>query len=276
MNNLSKRIISGTLFVIIMVAGILLSQFTYGLLMMVIMLIGMDELYTMALGRDLRLQRLLAMFASMLVFIFVNCICAGFASPQWISLCLIPVLAIPISFIFNKDRMKVDSLAIIYAGMLYVALPVALSPFIVYNSGEYSGILLLSFFILIWMSDVGAYCIGSWLGKRPGAKKMAPAISPKKSWAGFIGGIVFCIIGSVVLYFTGLFEFNIVHCIAVALITGCTGVCGDLFESLWKRHYGVKDSGNIIPGHGGILDRFDSSLVAIPLAAIYLISFNLI
>ena len=93
---------------------------------------------------------------------------------------------------------------------------------------------------------------------------------------GFIGGIVFCIIGSVVLYLSGLFEFNIVHCIAVALIIGCTGVCGDLFESLWKRHYGVKDSGNIIPGHGGILDRFDSSLVAIPLAAIYLISFNLI
>ena len=129
---------------------------------------------------------------------------------------------------------------------------------------------MLSLFILIWMSDVGAYCVGTALGQRPDARKLAPSISPKKSWWGFWGGVFFCVAAAVGLHFLTWLPFGLLHCIALGVIVSVAGVCGDLFESMWKRHFGVKDSGNCIPGHGGMLDRFDSSLVAIPLACVYL------
>ena len=142
--------------------------------------------------------------------------------------------------------------------------------------GGFSGILLLCFFIMIWSSDVGAFCIGSLLGQKAGSRKLAPTISPNKSWAGFWGGLAFTIAASIILHYTGLLVIAIVHCLVLAAIVHCAGVCGDLIESKLKRKCGVKDSGNLIPGHGGLLDRFDSSMAAIPAGALYLIIFNLL
>ena len=142
--------------------------------------------------------------------------------------------------------------------------------------GGFSGILLLCFFIMIWSSDVGAFCIGSLLGQKAGSRKLAPKISPHKSWAGFWGGLAFTIATSLILHYTGLLSIPLVHCIVLAVIVHCAGVCGDLLESKLKRKCGVKDSGNLIPGHGGLLDRFDSSMVAIPAGTLYLIIFNLL
>jgi phosphatidate cytidylyltransferase len=135
--------------------------------------------------------------------------------------------------------------------------------------------LLLSFFVIIWGSDVGAYLFGITLGQKYG-KKLFPSISPKKSWIGFWGGLFMAVVLAVGLHYLGLLPFELRHCIVMSVLLNVTGVYGDLIESQWKRHYEVKDSGNIIPGHGGLLDRFDSALIAIPIGIIYLVLWNVL
>ena len=146
----------------------------------------------------------------------------------------------------------------------------------IFNSaGEFNGITLLCFFAIIWGTDVGAYMFGITLGQKYG-KKLFPSISPKKSWIGFWGGVLTSVLVAVILHNVGLFQFDMIHCIVMAVLLCVTGVYGDLIESQWKRHYEVKDSGNLIPGHGGLLDRFDSALIAIPIGIIYLALINVI
>lgn len=161
-------------------------------------------------------------------------------------------------------------------GTVYILMAMALLIVLAYAGGDFSGKLPLCFFILIWCSDVGAYCIGSTIGKKTGSKKMAPTISPNKSWAGFWGGMAFALIGAFVLARTSMLEFPIWAALVLGLLIHCSGVVGDLIESAWKRHFGVKDSGSIMPGHGGFLDRFDSSLLAIPFGTLFLAAINLI
>jgi len=175
-----------------------------------------------------------------------------------------------ISSVLCHDKVHIDDIAYIFTGLVYIAAPLSLSNVIAFRDGDFSGRWLLIFFILIWCSDVGAFCIGSLASRHHECKKMAPEISPKKTWAGFWGGLIFCILAAIVLNCTSLMDIPLLHCVALAAIVHCGGVFGDLFESLWKRHFGVKDSGRIIPGHGGMLDRFDSTFIAMPLGAIYL------
>ncbi len=167
---------------------------------------------------------------------------------------------------------------IIYSlsGVLYILCGLAFMIVLAFRGGEFSGLLPLSFFLMIWASDVGAYCVGSTLGQAFHSRKMAPKISPNKTWAGFIGGMVFCLAAAALLQATGLLEMSLITSLVLGVVVHCTGVAGDLLESLWKRRFGVKDSGNLIPGHGGLLDRFDSSLLAFPAGAILLLLLKLI
>ena len=128
---------------------------------------------------------------------------------------------------------------------------------------------------MIWCSDVGAFAFGISLGKIF-PQKLFPSVSPKKTWIGFIGGLVSSVLAAFALYEFGILKFPLIHCLILSFIMSVTGVYGDLFESQWKRVYGVKDSGKIIPGHGGFLDRFDSTLMAMPFGAIYLAIFDLL
>ena len=154
---------------------------------------------------------------------------------------------------------------------LYVALPFALLNVLAFqNSPEtssvtYNPILPLSIFVFIWLSDTGAYCVGSLIDKH----RLFERISPKKSWEGSIGGGIFSIASS--LGFAHFFPFMPGwQWVGLAIVVVIFGTWGDLTESLMKRQLGIKDSGNILPGHGGMLDRFDSALMAIPAAVVYL------
>ena len=135
---------------------------------------------------------------------------------------------------------------------------------------------LLALFVSIWVNDTGAYCVGSLTAKRPnGNHKMALHISPKKSWEGLFGGIAFAFLAAVILYACGWFDeisangLGLVVAFGFAFIASAFGTLGDLMESLFKRSIGVKDSGRFLPGHGGVLDRFDSILLAAPLITSY-------
>ena len=173
------------------------------------------------------------------------------------------------SSLFVEDKEDFHLFSNLYTGLFYIATPLGLSNLIVFDAeGNFSGLLMVCFFCIIWASDVGAYCFGLLFGKN--GKKLCPAISPKKSWAGFWGGLACAVLVSVVLKLTGLFPHPMVHCVILAVIMDIAGVFGDLFESQWKRIYGFKDSGSIIPGHGGMLDRFDSTIFAIPAGTAYL------
>ena len=134
-----------------------------------------------------------------------------------------------------------------------------------FRSEGYSPLLPLTIFIFLWLNDSGAYCVGSLIGKR----RLFERISPKKSWEGSIGGGVVCIIAAVVLSFYFV-ELTMGQWIGLALTIVVFGTWGDLTESLLKRQLKIKDSGTFLPGHGGLLDRFDSSLMAIPAAVVYL------
>ncbi len=124
-------------------------------------------------------------------------------------------------------------------------------------------------FILIWLSDTGAFCVGSLIGKH----RLFERISPKKSWEGFFGGLIFCLIAGLVMFY-GFHSYflimNLWQMLGFCAMVCVMGTWGDLVESLIKRSLGVKDSGHLLPGHGGILDRIDSLLVVVPGVTVYI------
>ena len=276
MKDLIKRTVSGIIFLAVMIFGLIWDRGIFACLFVTILVIALREFYEMALKKQFRLQQILGMVAGGGAFVFVALHCFYGWDLRWLALVLIPLLLIPVSCLLLPTREGFGDLAYIYAGLVYIALPISLSPFIMMDGEVFDGWLMLSLFILIWFCDVGAYCIGTAFGQKPDSRRLAPSISPKKSWWGFWGGIVFCVAAAVGLHYLTWLPFSLAHCIAVGVIVGVFCVCGDLFESMWKRHFGYKDSGKCIPGHGGMLDRFDSSLAAIPAACVYLMIFGLL
>lgn len=148
-----------------------------------------------------------------------------------------------------------------YLGVLYIGIPTALLNALMAHSGSS---LVLLMFVMIWLNDTGAYLVGTALGRHPLCKRL----SPKKSWEGFWGGMIFCILAGAV-YASIFVHGQYLVWVAFGVIICLASTVGDLFESMMKRSAGVKDSGNLIPGHGGVLDRIDSLLMAAPAAAIF-------
>lgn len=276
MSNFWKRTLTGIVYLVVMVFGLIWDRTSFGALFAVVLWVALQEFYRMALGSRFLFQQKLALVTGAAAFLLLASHFFYGLDLRWMSLALIPLLLIPVTCLFLPDHEGFQYISYLYTGLLYIALPICLFPMLVMDGEVYDGWLLLSFFILIWVSDVGAYCMGSMFGQRPNAKKLAPGISPKKSWVGTLSGVGFCVATAVGLHFLTWIPYGLGHCVALGLIIGAGGVCGDLFESLWKRRFGVKDSGSCIPGHGGMLDRFDSSLVAIPLAFVYLVLIELI
>lgn len=276
MRDFLTRTISGIVFLAVMVFGLIWDRGIFACLFVTILVTALHEFYEITLKGRFRIQRLLGLVAGGTAFLLVAWCCFYGLDPRWIAMAMIPMLLIPASCLLLPTREGFGDMSYIYAGLLYIAMPISLSPLLMMDGEVFDGWFMLSLFIMIWCSDVGAYCIGTAFGQKPGSRRLAPSISPKKSWWGFWGGIVFCVGAGIGLHFLTWLPFPLVHSIALGVIIGVFGVCGDLFESMWKRHFGVKDSGKCIPGHGGMLDRFDSSLVAIPAAALYLLIFGLL
>jgi phosphatidate cytidylyltransferase len=173
-----------------------------------------------------------------------------------------------ISILFSKKEDAVEQLGKIFLSVVYIALPftlIVMIPFI-NNEFQYVNTAILGVFILVWINDTFAYLVGSKFGKH----KLLPRISPNKSWEGYFGGMIFTFIGAYFISFYFI-KLNLNNWLVFALIVSTFGVLGDLIESMFKRQAGEKDSGNIIPGHGGILDRMDSIIFVAPFIFIYLL-----
>ena len=276
MNNFVKRTISGVGFAAIMLAAFLTNEYVYGAVMLFSLVVMMKEFITMTCGKEYRYSQILSIFSGVCLFTLTYLYKAFDFPGRLVILAFVPMFILMINSLYLKDKRRFDKFANLYAVLIYIAVPWSLLNFAVFNAaGEFNGILLLCFFCIIWGTDVGAYMFGITLGQKYG-KKLFPSISPKKSWIGFWGGLVTAIGVAVASHYAGLFTFDLIHCIFMGALLCVAGVYGDLIESQWKRHYNVKDSGNIIPGHGGLLDRFDSALIAIPIGIIYLVVMNVL
>ncbi len=272
-NNFILRTLTGILFVLILVGGIIGGSVPFGILFLIITLLSVREFCTLVnqYEQGIHLNTYLCTIAGGLLFL-------TFYHYQHISswvilpLYLCFLIAILVVQLYAKKSNPAGNWAFSFMSQVYVALPFALLNVIaciIPNAGSnstYSYILPLSLFIFTWINDTGAYCVGVTLGKH----RLFERISPKKSWEGSIGGAIFCIIAAVILahFFPIL---NSWEWTGFALVVVVFGTWGDLCESLIKRHWGIKDSGKILPGHGGMLDRFDSTLLAVPAVLVYLL-----
>lgn len=275
MTNFWKRTISGVGFVAIMLAALLVNKYFFGVIMLCALVLMMYEFLRMTMGKRYRYSQVLTIIAGAVLFILTY-LYKGFHFPgRLVVLAFIPIFTVMINSLYVKDKSSFGLFANLYTSILYIAVPWSLLNFAVFSNCEFNGLLLLCFFLIVWSSDVGAYIFGISLGQKYG-KKLFPSISPKKSWIGFWGGMFMAVAVSILLHFVIITESSLIHCICIAILIHVTGVYGDLIESQWKRHYEVKDSGDIIPGHGGILDRFDSALIAIPIGVIYLVILNVL
>lgn len=276
MTNLIKRTLSGAGFLAVMLAGLLIDKFLFLAVMLLMLIAMMNEFMRMTMNGQYRFSRLLAILSGVIIFLLVFMYRAGFFPERYALLCILPIFIVMINSLYVKDKTEFGKFANIYTAILYIAIPWSVFNLAVFNeNGEFSGILLLSFFVIVWASDVGAYLFGITLGQKYG-KKLFPSVSPKKSWVGFWGGFFLALVAAVSLHYLGIWNFHIGHCIALAVIMNVMGVYGDLIESQWKRHYCIKDSGKTLPGHGGMLDRFDSALLSVPVAMVYLYVAHLI
>ncbi len=276
MSNFWIRTISGIVFLAVMAGGMLLHPIAFGVLFLLIMYMCLRELLDLTMGQRWPAVQKLTVLAAAVIYILACAHCFYGMDVRWLAAGVIPVLAMTAAIVLARNHDTVEDAVFPYMGLVYIALPFTLAPAMATAGGTFNGFTLFNLFILIWASDIGAYCIGTLLGQKPGSRKLAPSISPKKSWWGFWGGVVLAAAAAVLLRAIGWMEYPLVHCIVLGVLVSVSGVCGDLFESVWKRRYGVKDSGHIIPGHGGIWDRFDSSITAIPAAFVYLVLFGLI
>lgn len=270
LKNLGTRILTGVVFVGVLLLGMLWNQYSFLIIFSLISIWALYEFYTL-ISKDGQIP-LSRTFNTIGGFFLFTGSYLYFSSTVLSLIVFVPyifyILSLFVSELFLKRKNPIVSLAHAFLGQIYAALPLSLLCYLAFGyniDGSYHFAFLLALFIFIWVDDSFAYLSGSLLGKH----RMFERISPKKSWEGFIGGVVFTIIAAVIYahYFT---QLSLWEWVGFALVTIVSGTLGDLIESLFKRTLNVKDSGSLLPGHGGILDRIDSVIFAIPAQFVYL------
>ena len=272
MKNFIQRAITGLIFVVTLIGCIVGSYLSFGVLFCIISAMATAEFcHLMNQQKGVKINRNICVLGSVALFLSffyygINPVQTGIFIPY-----LIIIIYLMVSELYLKKENPLNNWAYAMLSQVYIALPFSLLNVLAFQSDEtisttsYQYIFPLSIFAYNWINDTGAYCTGMLFGKHPLFKR----ISPKKSWEGSIGGAVFCIAAS--FAFAHFFPFmSIGEWIGLALTIVVFGTWGDLSESLMKRQLGIKDSVTILPGHGGILDRFDSAILAIPAAVVYL------
>ena len=281
MNNFIVRTITGVIFVAAIVASFLRPE-TMVLLFSIVTGLTIWEFTGLVNEREnVTVNRFICTVAGVYFFFAMTYFCSDLYGGAAKSVVFIPYLVtivyLMIAELYLKQADPIQDWAYTMLSQMYIALPFSLLNVLAFNATTngvvtFNTLLPLSIFIFLWVNDSGAYCVGSLLGRH----KLFPRISPGKSWEGSIGGAVFVLIAAYAIsYFLDGRMLNSIEWLGLGLVVVVFGTWGDLVESLFKRTLGIKDSGNILPGHGGMLDRFDSSLMAIPAAVIYLYTLSL-
>ena len=278
MSEFAKRTIFGAIYVLCVVGSILWGPFMFSGLFFIVCLLAVDEFHRLVKSQTT--VRVYSALATVALWTMMQCLAWNTAevglSKSIAGAALFAYMVIIISAlldeIWNHSEQPLTNWGNFLVSQMMVAIPLASLSFIYFLDRW----LLLALFVLIWVNDSGAYIVGSLTAKRPqGNHKMTPHISPKKSWEGLIGGFAFTMLAAIILHFCGWFKvitvgnWGIAIALVFAFLVSSFGTMGDLIESLLKRSLGVKDSGKFLPGHGGVLDRFDSILMAGPVLAFF-------
>lgn len=262
MNNFVKRTITGAFFVIAIVGSALLGAKVFSSLFLFVSLGGMYEFLKIGKKLGLSPARFPAFLFAFLVYGLIVLTLTGLLNPEWLLSSLLLIPAVMTIELFRKSETASLNIGFTLLGIVWIVVPLALLTGF-FKPGQETGWLhsgaLLGFFLILWIYDSGAYIFGSIFGKH----RMYERISPKKSWEGFGGGLLAGYL-TAFLISASFLEFTLIQWLLIATLIIVFGTLGDLIESMLKREAGVKDSGSILPGHGGILDRFDAVFSAAP------------
>ncbi|OFY67233.1 MAG: hypothetical protein A3H98_01385 [Bacteroidetes bacterium RIFCSPLOWO2_02_FULL_36_8] len=263
---MKTRIFSGIAFGVIMIASIWYSEWSYLIIFGLLTGLGIYEFYSLLANQDIHPSKVTGIIIGLawyaLVFLYVKN--SETSSYLILLLLLLPLLAIP--ELYRKQHGSFRNFLGLTGGIIYLAGGFSALHFIAYASGNYSYETILGFIFLQWSADTFAYFSGALFGKH----KLFERISPKKTWEGSVGGAVMTILISFILSKYILF-YSTMDWIIISILVVIFGAYGDLCESMLKRNLNIKDSGTLIPGHGGILDRFDGLLFSAPAVAAYLL-----
>lgn len=276
MNNFLQRSITGILFVGILIGGIYVGKYSFISLFTLITMLSLWEFYTMTEKAGFKPQKLFGTFLGTSFFFLSSLYLQQIIQQEYLVLIFPLFFLIMIVELYRKPDHSIVNTSITIAGILYLTVPLVLLNYFTYATlyqsmglSDYNPSILLGFFILIWTSDSFAYLIGVKFGKH----KLFESVSPKKTWEGSIGGAVFTLFMACALsYFykeLPLTDWMVIGCLIVLF-----GSLGDLIQSKFKRSLNIKDSGNLLPGHGGILDRLDGVFLASPFIFTYLYLIN--
>lgn len=270
MKGFVQRLITAILFVAVMLGGLFGGLPSFLLLFAIVGVLSLWEFSGIVLndGKHTGL-RIFGIFFGLFPYLLLATGRLGLEIPLWVYSLFIG--GVFLGFIYELLRQTAHPFhhtGYLFAGAVYIGGPVTLLLTDAFFTVEgYSPYLIFSMLLLVWSSDTGAYLVGSLIGKTP----LAPKISPKKTWEGTVGGWVFSMLISIALFY--IFKGDLLELwqfMILALICGVFGTLGDLVESTFKRSYGIKDSGNLLPGHGGMLDRFDAFFLVVPYVYIFL------
>lgn len=267
LKNLVKRSLSGIIYVTLIVACIILGGWWFNALLLLFTILGVIEFHSLVDKSVSKKTSVVPLVSDLLVS--VTLVLGMSYSLAFLAIFILCLIVRMVAQLYIHEDAPLVRLAYSYMGVFYIALPLGLLGFIMEMLGEdIAKVLLLTMFVMIWLNDTGAFLVGSSIGRH----KLFPSISPKKSWEGAVGGVIFSVGASFVakycfpVYFESV---TVVQLCVMGFVVGVFSIWGDLVESMIKRTLHVKDSGNLIPGHGGILDRIDSLLLVAPAVAVY-------
>ena len=275
MKGLLKRLVTAVIFVIIMIAGLYTGPYTFSLLFFIITAGCLWEFFGMTLDRHTRRDRwrkVIGIALGLVPFLLVMPWSLGYVTDPETFIQLSSLLFAPFVFtifiyeLYSRSEDPFVNIGFMILGLFYIGVPFALLGFIAFDGPMFYYRVVFGILLLTWVNDTGAYLVGSQIGKTP----LFPRHSPNKTWEGTIGGVVTCLIFGYILHLI-FHEMGLWPWLVLALIVSVFGGLGDLVESMLKRSVGVKDSGNLLPGHGGLLDRFDAFIFAIPFAAAFIL-----
>lgn len=268
MNEFWKRLLSGVVYIGIVIGSLVAyPQPWFNTIVGILAFLAVREFHTLVHSRP-RQMYLSAIAASVMCITSYMIVSGNLYGAAWASAAYLSILICTlVSEVFETSENAIDNWGRVLGSQVMIGLPFTLMNVIV----ERNQWLMLALFVIVWTNDTGAYCVGSLLSKRKGGNhKMAPRVSPGKSWEGLIGGLLFAVIAG------GIFsiwvdQWSLWQWMLMGLMIGIAATMGDLTESLMKRTIGVKDSGRFMPGHGGVLDRFDSMLLVVPVVFIIIL-----
>lgn len=262
---MKTRAITGLIFVLVMLASLLSGTYVFVAFYVFLSLMCLVEFFTLIKTTGLRPHRTMGYTAALIIFGSVVGRYFIAYEPKWLLVNIPLFFGIFIRELYKKSTLPFSNIAYTFLGLIYAVVPFVFYVSLAFISGVYNFHLALAFFLMLWANDTGAYLFGVKFGKH----RLFERHSPKKSWEGFFGGIFTSVLVAYVIaqFYT---DYAVYHWMVMGLIISCFGTLGDLVESMFKRSIGVKDSGKILPGHGGVLDRFDGLLLSAPVIFVYL------